>query len=169
VEALIASLTARGIDSTLAREQGRLIVRDARETLSTFMVDGMPDAARFHDVVGTVMARAVDEHRSVRAFGEMVALLWAEGRRDAALRLEELWNDLARTQPFSLLCAYPVNAFRDDPDETPLLGVFKVHSHVIPATNYVARAVTAEELKQHQRRAEEAQARLAAIVESSED
>src|SRR4029453_17876289 len=98
---LVENLSARGIDAAVAREQGRFIVRDARETLSTFMIDGMPDEARFRDVVGTVIAQAIQEHRSVRAFGEMVALLWAEGRREAALRLEEMWNDLARRQPFS--------------------------------------------------------------------
>jgi PAS domain S-box-containing protein len=169
VGALIGNLEARGIDTAVARERERLIVLDARETLAAFMVDGVLDERRFRDVVGKLIARAIEQHGGVRAFGEMVALLWAEGRRDTALHLEELWNDLARTQPFALLCAYPVAAFRDDPDETAMLGVFKVHSHVIPAANYVARAVAVEELKEHQRRAEEAQARLAAIVESSED
>jgi PAS domain S-box-containing protein len=96
----------------------------------------------------------------------MVALLWAEGRREAALQLEELWNDLARTQPFSLLCAYPVSAFRNDPDGTLLLGVYGVHSHVVPAETFAAAE---EERKEQRRRADAAQARLAAIVESSED
>ena len=166
IEALIANLTARGIDAGLAREQGRFIVRDARETLATFMVDDMPDPARFLDAVGSVVARAVVEYRSVRAFGEMVALLWAEGRREAALRLEELWNELARTQPFSLLCAYPVSGFRNDPDGKLLLGIYGVHSHVVPAETYAAAE---EERREQQRRADAAQARLAAIVESSED
>jgi PAS domain S-box-containing protein len=167
VDALIGNLEARGIDTAVARERGQFIVLDARETLAALMADDVLDEGRFRDVVAPVIARAVEQHRSVRVFGEMVALLWTEGRREAALRLEQLWSDLTRTQPFSLLCAYPVDAFRD-PDETPLLGVFKMHSHVIPAAN-VARAVAAEELKEHQRRADEAQARLAAIVESSED
>jgi hypothetical protein len=63
------------------------------------MVDGWPDEQRFAEVVGTVVQRmAQNGSRRVCAFGEMVALLWAEGRHDAAIRLEELWNDLARTQ-----------------------------------------------------------------------
>ena len=169
VEALVANLTARGIDTAVAREQGRFIVLDAHETLSRFMVDGMPDAALFSDVVGTVIARAIEDHRNVRAFGEMVALLWAEGHREAALRLEELWNELARKKPFSLLCAYPISAFRKQGDVTSLLDVCGAHSHVIPAETFASRAAALEELQDHQRRAHEAQARLGAIVESSDD
>ena len=107
-------LAARGFDLSALSEQGRYVALDAGETLSRFMVDGWPDEKRFVDVVGATVARAVAAGQvpHVHAFGEMVALLCAEGRPEAAIRLEELWNDLAKTLSFSLLCAYPLAAFR---------------------------------------------------------
>src|ERR1043166_5358939 len=55
-------------------------------------------------------ARTKPWHRLV-AFGEMVALLWAEGKRDATIRLEEFWNELAEKYTFDLLCGYPIAVF----------------------------------------------------------
>src|SRR5215470_10344137 len=94
-----------------ARAEGRYVALDAAELLSRFMMAGMPDADRFSKIVGNVMVRAASAARKgapkVVAFGEMVAILCAEGKKDAALRLEELWNQLANQHAFSLYCAYP--------------------------------------------------------------
>ena len=90
---------------------GELIILDARETLDRFLVEGWPDEQRFFDVVGAVVGAAASGGRKVHAFGEMVALLCAEGRHDAALRLEELWNLLARQHSFALYCAYRTDLF----------------------------------------------------------
>lgn len=90
----------------------RLVMLDARATLDEFMVDGMPDEQRFVSIVGEVVRRAGAAGRGrVHAYGEMVALLVQEGRDEAAIRLEQLWNNLGRTQYFSLFCAYPGSAF----------------------------------------------------------
>ncbi len=189
LDGLEKGLEARGVDIAVASRHGRYIPSDAVETMAKFMVEGAVDGARFAEVVGGAIARAAECHAHVRVFGEMVALLWMEGKREAALRLEELWNDLARTLPFSLLCAYPMTAFGDAGDGTPLLRICGEHSHVIPAESYPAllsaderlRTITlfqqkalaldaeVAERKQHQRRADEIHARLAAIVESSDD
>lgn len=189
LDSLENGLTARGVDMAVASEHGRYIPLDAIETMTKFMAGGAVDGARFVEVVGGAIARAAEGHVHVRAFGEMVGLLWVQGQQEAALRLEELWNDLARTRPFSLLCAYPMAAFGDALDGTPLRRMCGEHSHVIPAESYTAlvgvderlRAITlfqqkalaleaeAAERKHQQRRAEEVQARLAAIVESSDD
>src|SRR5438128_12400917 len=75
------------------------------------MIDGSPDPERFAEVIGSIITRAAKGRCHVRIFGELVALLWADGKRAAALRLEELWNDLARTYSFSLFCAYPMQGF----------------------------------------------------------
>jgi len=80
---------------------------DAETTLARIMAGGWPDRARFEYEVGRVMAEACAGGARVHAFGEMVALLCARGRYDAALHLERLWNELARTLDFSLFCAYP--------------------------------------------------------------
>jgi PAS domain S-box-containing protein len=89
----------------------RLVALDAETTLAGFMVDGWPDRARFDAVVGTLVRDATGRHDSVRAYGEMVALLCADGLYDAAVALEELWNELAQTCTFSLFCAYKWSLF----------------------------------------------------------
>ena len=102
----------------LARAEGRsappsrdVTWFDAETTLARLMVDGWPDRARFEYEVGRVVAEACAGGAPVHAFGEMVALLCARGRYDAALHLERLWNELARKLDFSLFCAYPWTLF----------------------------------------------------------
>jgi PAS domain S-box-containing protein len=178
LDSLEDALDARGFRVAVARAQGRYVPLDAGELLTRFMVGGMADPTRFAEVVGGPIARAAERHAHVRAFGEMVALLWAEGKREAALHLEELWNELARTLPLSLLCAYPLSAFGHERDATRLLEICGEHSHVIPAESYTAMVSAEERLRaiiqlQQKASAFEAEsaerARLAAIVESSDD
>ncbi len=105
-DGLAQRLRARGLDITLAIEQGRYISLDAAETLARLLVNDWPDARRFAEVVGGAIEHAQTtmegKQRHVAVFGEMVALLWAEGKHEAATRLEQLWNDLAKTHSFSL-------------------------------------------------------------------
>ncbi len=131
-------LTARGLDVVRAGAQGRYLALDARDTLTTFMVDGWPDPARFDDTIGTLIVKARARAPQVHAFGEMVALLWAAGNRDAAIRLEELWTELRTRQPFSLLCAYPIEAFHDTSHAKPFSDMTAIHTSVIPAESYTA-------------------------------
>ncbi|HEV2851181.1 MAG TPA: ATP-binding protein [Thermoanaerobaculia bacterium] len=123
------------------------IALDAAETLSRFMVDGQPDPQRFTDVLGSVIRRATqDGSRQVRAFGEMVALLWAEGRHAAAIRLEELWDELIRAHSLSLLCAYPMEGFHDEEHGGSFLHICNAHSQVRPAESFLETA-TPDELR----------------------
>jgi len=103
----------KGVDLPQLSATGRYHALDAQQTLSRFMVNGRPDPQRFATTIGPVIRTARGGDRHVLAFGEMVALLWAEGNRDAAVRLEELWNALARDETFDLLCAYPIKHFDD--------------------------------------------------------
>ena len=80
---------------------------DAQDTLGLFMRDGQPDRELFEQSVGAVVRRVAAAGRPVHAYGEMVALLWAQGAVRAALELEAMWNGLQREVRFSLLCAYP--------------------------------------------------------------
>ena len=137
-EDLAQRLTARGHDVAGAKAKGHYVALDARDTLGTFMVDGWPDPARFDDSIGTLVAKARERAPRVHAFGEMVALLWAEGNSDAAIRLEELWDELGTRQTFSLLCAYPIQAFRDTSHAKPFSDLTAIHSSVIPAESYTA-------------------------------
>jgi PAS domain S-box-containing protein len=147
-EGLAERLKERGVDLKLAAKQGRYLSLDAAETLSKFMMNGWPDAARFSCVIGNVitqLAAAVPgKHLEVAAFGEMVALLWAEGRPDAAIRLEQLWNELGRTHSFRLHCAYPLDFFPREPDREAVRRICEEHSQVIPAESYT-RMVSEDE------------------------
>jgi len=139
-DALFERLRDRGFDVPRAIEQGRYLPLDATETLSRFMRTGLPDARRFCDVIGDAFAQArtaaEGEHPRIVAFGEMVALLWEQGRPEAALQLEQLWNDSARIHSFSLRCAYPLKAFNRHEHGELFLKICHEHSAVIPGESY---------------------------------
>jgi signal transduction histidine kinase len=145
-EGLDGRLRALGLDPEAARARGQLLTRDAAETLSLLMDGGAPEPSRFEEVVGGLMARAGHGQRRVRVFGEMVALLWADGNRDGAIRLEALWNGLQRTRPFQLFCAYPMSGFGREPHAGPLGHVCAEHTRVVPAESYAALASADERL-----------------------
>ncbi len=137
-ESLEERLQEDGLEVATARMQGQYISLDAAATLSQFMVDGEPSPVRFAEVVGNIITRAANDRRRIRIFGEMVALLWADGNRAAAIHLEELWNDLASTYSFSLFCAYPMQGFGGEGYEEEFTEICQQHSQVIPAESYTA-------------------------------
>lgn len=133
-------MLANGLDVDGARKSGGYVSLDAAETLAKFMVEGAPEPERFNDVIGSVIASVTVGRARISAFGEMVALLWEQGRYTAAVRLEELWNDLQKVQSFSLFCAYPMNEFSGAQLIEPHRNICSVHSHVIPAESYAGLA-----------------------------
>jgi len=141
-DGIAQQLASHGLNVTMAIAQGRYLALDAAETLAKFMITGQPDRERFTSVIGEVVERARKaagrEGARVAAFGEMVALLWAEGKRDAAIRLEQLWNSLAETHAFSLHCAYPIKDFSRRDHSEPFLKICAEHSSVLPAESYMA-------------------------------
>jgi signal transduction histidine kinase len=140
-DGLAQGLQSRGLDTAAAIEQGRYIALDAAETLAKFMRDRWPDANLFTEVIGSTLGQAAaagGKTAHVAAFGEMVALLWAKGNPEAAVRLEQLWNNLARTYALSLRCAYPISGFDHEDHGDSFLKICSEHSHVIPAESYTA-------------------------------
>ena len=173
-ESIAKRLQARGIDLSTAEREGRYVSLDAAETLARCMIDGRLDATSFSDVVGGLIARAAAAGRPgrLRAFGEMVALLCADGNVEGAVRLEELWNDLAKRLQFSLLCAYPIGAFRGEAHAQPFLRVCAEHSRVIPAESYTAVTSMDERLRtiaQLQRKARALEAETAERKRAEEE
>ncbi len=156
-EGLQHRLTVRGLDTQKASKQGRYVALDAPEILSKILVKGMPDGARFFEVVGGTIGRtrALLKRASpeIVAFGEMVSLLWTEGKIDAAIRLEQLWNELAKKHSFSLRCAYPVASFYGEKNTQPLMRVCAEHSAVVLDENDTS--FTAAESRIALRRSEE--------------
>ena len=125
-------LRSNWIDVDRARWEDRYFALLAQETLSRFMVGGMPDEQRFNEAMTALLARArggVD--RKVRGFGEMVAILWAQGRCAAAMELEALWTRLQVVERFPLLCAYPRSGFVQDASAS-IQSVCAAHSRLIP-------------------------------------
>jgi PAS domain S-box-containing protein len=137
IENLAPRLKKQGINLSQAEAEGRYNALDANATLAEFMVEGRPDPARFSEVMGRLIGSAAeaarDERHSVVAFGEMVALLWAEGKTEAAIELEKLWNKLARTHSFSLHCAYPMQGFCQRDSGNALLRICAEHTNVLRA------------------------------------
>lgn len=139
-ESVVVILTPRhrqGLEERLAFSRlraagaGRYIPLDAEETLARFMVGAWPDDCRFERVVTAILNDARRDTRGVRAFGEMVAVLWAQGHHAATARLEYLWSDFVRRHEFPLVCAYPRVGFTEDP-AAAILSVCAAHSRVIP-------------------------------------
>jgi PAS domain S-box-containing protein len=138
-DAFLRRAVELGGDITAALAAGRLVMLDARATLASFMDGDVPDRGRFRAVIGEVLARtsAAGNGGRVRAYGEMVEVLWREGKAAAAIRLEELWSELASQHAFSLLCAYSLSVFDGEPDAKGFDAVCAAHQHVAPAESYI--------------------------------
>lgn len=110
---------------------------DAEQTLALVMVDGMPERRAFQHVIGGALAELRRQYPTVRGYGELVDVLWRRGERAAALRLEELWDDMLRAQPCALLCAYSIDTLRGDAYGGALEAVCRMHTHLIPTRDYL--------------------------------
>jgi signal transduction histidine kinase/CheY-like chemotaxis protein len=169
LEVLASGWRAEGIDLETARERGQYVALEAADTLEKLLLDGWPQERRFAEIVEPLIARAARCHPAVRAFGEMVGLLCAQGWHGAAVRLEELWEEITHRHAFSLLCAYPMSGFGISTDAQPLLEVCRRHTHVLPTERYASigapreRLLMITQLQQKARALErEVQARTAA-------
>lgn len=156
---------AQGFDPAAALSSGQYVPLDAAETLSQFMRDGMPDARLFREIIGGRLAAVKKRYPRVRAFGEMVALLWQDGKHEAAIRLEELWNGLRRAETFALLCAYPMKAFGAAQQGEPFLRVCSTHTRVIPSESYAALTDTGARLRAISELQQKAHSLASAITE----
>jgi MEDS: MEthanogen/methylotroph, DcmR Sensory domain len=132
--AICDRLAQSGIDVESLSSIRQLVMLDAPETLSQLMIDNRPDPIRFDQVVGDVIRDAITRGASgfVFAFGEMVAVLCAEGNSEGAIQLEQLWNGLRTKYTFSLYCAYSFDCLRPSPFPEILLDICKEHSTAVP-------------------------------------
>jgi hypothetical protein len=129
-----AHLEAAGWNEASLTAEGLLIRADADATLASFMESGSPSRDRFEAVVGGLLDGVAERFptTTIRAFGEMVDLLARRGELGAAVALEELWNGLAETRDFSLLCGYQLDVFDQAVQTGALPDVCRTHSHVRP-------------------------------------
>ena len=140
-EAVLLSTTPRSRDllqhrlGAIAVQPGQLRYLDAERTLGCFMQGDVPEWKSFHHLIGGQIAELRLRYPAVRVYGEMVDVLWRRGEQDAALRLEDFWNELAGLQTFSLFCAYRLDHL-DAAQYGPLECVCKAHTHFIPARDH---------------------------------
>ena len=136
--AILGHIKGRSIDVDQAQRTGDLVVADADTTLALFMADGRPDYGAFEASVGRLIAETLKgrpRHTMIRAYGEMVDVLWQQGKGDAAIRLEMCWNKLATKYGFALLCGYAMGNFYKD---ATIHDVCRHHTHVVSDTGAVA-------------------------------
>jgi CheY-like chemotaxis protein len=133
-DGLLSRLKAQGLDVDAATQQGTYIQLDVNKTLSTFMVNDMPDSTRFFPVVGGLIEAAAkaarQQHHGVVACGECSPLLWAEGKADAAIRVEQLWDEVGKTFGVDLLCGYALSSFHGEQGEHVFQSICAEHSAV---------------------------------------
>ena len=136
-EAIIERLCDRLIDCEKAIKEGDLVILDADETLDLFMVDRMPNSALFDTNLGRVIDQTLNGRKGtvIRAYGEMVDVLWKTGQTEAAIALEILWNRLALKYHFALLCGYSMGSFYKQTKQ--LEAVCAQHTHVVPSDSKV--------------------------------
>ena len=138
----------------------RCFLIEASEALSKFMRNGMPDRQLFFPAIKSFLQpqRANGSfHAGVAAFGEMVAVLLAEGKREAAIQLEQLWTEFTDSNAISLLCAYPLSYFSRAEDHELFARVCAHHSSVVPAGSFLSGSIKdhqAREIAELQQRAE---------------
>lgn len=150
-DGLARRLESRGIGLSAAVQERRYVALDASGTLASFMVRGLPDASRFHEVIGRIVAHASaatrGENAKLAIFGEMVALLWERGNAPAVVELERLWNELGRSHSFSLRCGYPLADFNREEHREPFSKICSAHDAVIPAESYTSLADEEDRLR----------------------
>lgn len=169
-EELAERLQGWGIDVPFAIHNNRYISLDAEETLARFLVNDWPDEDLFQAAIepALMQAKAGLCHKSqpIVAFGEMVALQWAAEKREAAIRLEQLWNQLAHKHSFTLRCAYPMGG---QLQSDMFLQVCAEHGTVIPAESYSSLGSEDERLRMVSSLQQKAQTLQAAVEEREQE
>jgi DNA-binding NarL/FixJ family response regulator len=110
-----------GIDIAAATEQGRYFALEVDDILPTFMRNDLPDPARFFsvvgDLVGTAALATAGSQSKVALCGETASILWAQGKADAAIQVEQLCNRLAHQCEMDVLCGFSLGAFHREEDK----------------------------------------------------
>jgi hypothetical protein len=148
LDGLKCRLESMGVDCTYLIRTQQYIPLVAEEILARFMVNDWPDENLFMTAIAEVIQTAKKDGRRVRAFGEMVAILWAQGHIGATVRLEHLWNKFCESEAFCLFCAYPKNGFTQDA-ETSLMHICSAHTKMVTGSTDILNNVLYKEISFH--------------------
>jgi transcriptional regulator with XRE-family HTH domain len=131
---LAQRLNARGVDVDSAIQAGTYISLDAADLLSTIMAGRSPDGDKFYDGLSGLVKQAAKaapaEYPRIAIYGECCGLLCAEGKTNAAIRLESCGNDLIKTHNVDILCTYPITEFQSDKRKRAFKSICAEHSAV---------------------------------------
>lgn len=129
--ALLQQLKAVGVDTRNLLAEGRLVIMDARSILDRIMRDGVPVYSLFQQHVLALIVTSAPQ--PIRAFGELVNLLCADGNPSAAIQVEDFWHKACERLPLTLLCGYDLYAFHQDGGQHAFRTICGQHSHVLSA------------------------------------
>ena len=134
-DSIVRELASRGVDVQAVRTTGELQFFDARKALLSFMVGDLPDPVLFRNRIGEVIEQLCGGRKPcpIRAYGEMVDLLWQDGNVEGAIKVEILWNRLGDKFSFALLCGYAMGNFYKQPKQ--LEDICALHTHVTGPDN----------------------------------
>lgn len=135
-QAFCRGMEELGVGTELLLREHQLVFLDAQDALAQFMAGTEPDWNRFEHSMRSAMrqVRRKSEEAGLRAYGEMVGILWRARKFSAAVRLEQFWNRLLEEQSFSLYCAYAIDLFSRDFHPVALDEILCTHTHLIPAS-----------------------------------
>jgi hypothetical protein len=138
-KSLVQRLQKHGVDVAAAIEQERYVSLDVADTLSIVMVNDLPDAARCIEVAGDLVMKAAKaaqrEPPRVAVCGECAPILWAQGKADAAIQVEHLWDEIARKHEVDILCGYVLNSFQREQESHVHERICAEHSAVYSCWN----------------------------------
>jgi PAS domain S-box-containing protein len=126
-------LESKGVEVPPLVDSGRLVCLDARETLARFMEGETPNPERFAAVIGGELDRLSGAGMPF-VYGEMVDLLWRDGQRETALRLERMWTELMPIRRFRLLCGYHLGGFASHTRTAEFDAICDEHTNVVPTS-----------------------------------
>jgi hypothetical protein len=136
MDGIAERLRVLGVDTSTAAKKGRYVTVDAFQVLAHLTVNGKLSRVRFDEFIREVImpleAAAESQPKAVAVCGEVVSLLWADGKAEAAIELEHFWNELAERVCCRLRCFYPIAAFPDTGQNELFLKLCAEHAHVIP-------------------------------------
>jgi len=117
---LLHRLNSQGVDIDAAIRRGTYLAFDADEP---------PEPVRMLEVLSRLReaaSQAGKRRPRVAVCGVRAGRLWADGKIDEAMRLEQFWNGVAKSQDIDILCTYSLP--RSPEDEDALKGIRAEHN-----------------------------------------
>ena len=134
--AFVRDMERAGADPSAAMGNRQLVFLDAQDAPQRFMTGGQSDWALFEQAIeGVIGDIRPAPGGGLRAYGEIVGVLWQAGKYSAAIRLEQFWNRLLGVHSFRLYCAYPIDIFSAEFQLAALEALLCAHTSVAPGGN----------------------------------